>query len=389
VEYRDERDALRGRVENLEDQLASAKRATQTDGDRAARVEQLERQMAEARRLLDQLGRELDEVRGRPHRPPVAPMAAAASAAIILAGAVMLAVGHRSRPVVVVPQPTAVTVPAPEPVPVEITPPTPAPTATATAEATARTVTATWKATVTRATGRAPGGSCTIEAKLTARGDEIQVADLEVLCGGTPLYRSSDPLNGMSSLHTRVEEESGPAPGTYVYALSYEDKGPRSGTRAEISLDTAAKAASVWRDSAPGYRVELVVPPQSAPLECEPLLEATAKALRKTARVVEATGPSPVKVGAQCTVRSTPIRSTGQCLTRVECGSVRLYGAPGAGVSGCATDAEQVVSALDDSTTPNDGDPAMELDTLAGRATMHDGIGGAAWKVTLRLDGAR
>ncbi|HTN82842.1 MAG TPA: hypothetical protein VL242_04135, partial [Sorangium sp.] len=75
---RDERDALRGRVDSLEEQLATARKELQDhrDDDRAARVEQLERQMEDARRTLDQLGRELDAVRGRPRRSLAVPILA-------------------------------------------------------------------------------------------------------------------------------------------------------------------------------------------------------------------------------------------------------------------------------------------------------------------------
>ena len=50
MDYRDERDALRGRVENLEQQLAEAKKAlgTQQGGAEAARVAELERHLAGA-----------------------------------------------------------------------------------------------------------------------------------------------------------------------------------------------------------------------------------------------------------------------------------------------------------------------------------------------------
>ena len=56
MEYRDERDALRGRVENLEQDLAGARAELAQRGDAmgAARIEELERRSAEARRLLDE-----------------------------------------------------------------------------------------------------------------------------------------------------------------------------------------------------------------------------------------------------------------------------------------------------------------------------------------------
>ncbi|WP_438017280.1 hypothetical protein WMF18_42025 [Sorangium sp. So ce315] len=51
MRYRDERDALRGRVDSLEEQLTTARKELEDrrDDDRATRVEQLERQIADRR----------------------------------------------------------------------------------------------------------------------------------------------------------------------------------------------------------------------------------------------------------------------------------------------------------------------------------------------------
>ena len=43
--------------------------------------------------------------------------------------------------------------------------------------------------------------------------------------------------------------------------------GTRTGKRAQVSIDSIAKAASVWSESAPAYRVELTVPYQSEPVK--------------------------------------------------------------------------------------------------------------------------
>ncbi|WP_437755697.1 hypothetical protein [Sorangium sp. So ce1389] len=56
-------------------------------------------------------------------------------------------------------------------------------------------------------------------------------------------------------------------------AASGEDKGDRTGERAEVSLDGIRRVGAVWRDSAPAYRVELKLPHQSAPVTGEPLLD--------------------------------------------------------------------------------------------------------------------
>ncbi|WP_438040861.1 hypothetical protein [Sorangium sp. So ce128] len=394
MQYRDERDALRGRVDSLEEQLAAARKELEEhrDDDRAARVEQIERQMAEARRVLDQLGRELAAVRGRPKRSSAVPLLVtmagvglcAMIASYLLARPARETMAIVQQPALPPPAPPLPELPAPVPEPAQA-PPEPAAPAR---EAPSRTATATWRATVTRATGLplAAGAACTVEAELASSGDDIRVPALRVLCGGKPIYRSSDPLNGMSMFSSGVEEDSGPEPGTYVYALSYQDKGSRAGERAEVSLDSIRKAGAVWRDSAPAYRVELMLAYQSLSVAGEPLLDATRKALRRSARVTESTGPSPVKVGQRCALLVSPLPRGGKCLTRLACAGRMLYGAGTTGVSECTVEGDKVVRVHDGNTTPNGGDPALELDAATGRITVKDDVGGAAWTVGVQLD---
>ncbi|WP_437724338.1 hypothetical protein [Sorangium sp. So ce861] len=392
MRYRDERDALRGRVDSLEEQLATARKELEDhrDDGRAARVEQLERQMDEARRVLDQLGRELDDLRGRPRRSLIVPILATIAGVgfcAMVAGYAMMrpesyAINGPPQRVAVPPPPPVSPPPVPVPAPAPPEPAAPAP------EKPLRTRTATWKATVARATGLplSAGAPCTVEARLTSSGDDLRVPALDVVCGGRAIYRSSDPLNGMSMFRSGVEEDWGAAPDTYVYALSYDDKGARAGERAEISLDSLGKTGAVWRDSAPAYRVELTLSRQSAPVGGEPLLDATGKALRRSARVTEATGPSPVKAGAKCALRSSWIPRSDRCRTRIECGGRVLYGAGSTGMSGCAVEEGRVVRAHDGNTTQNGGDPALDLDVAAGRATLRDEGKGGAWTVGIEID---
>ncbi|WP_437547759.1 hypothetical protein WME97_47575 [Sorangium sp. So ce367] len=400
MQYRDERDALRGRVDSLEEQLAAARKelAEHRDDDRAARVEQIERQMAEARRVLDQLGRELDAVRGRPKRSSAVPLLVTVAGVGFCAMIASYLVARPARETMAIVQQPALPPPVP---PLPELPPLPQPPAPVPEPAQAppdpaaparvapsRTATATWRASVTRATGLplAAGAACTVEAELASSGDDIRVPALRVLCGGKPIYRSSDPLNGMSMFSSGVEEDSGPEPGTYAYALSYEDKGSRAGERAEVSLDSIRRAGAVWRDSAPAYRVEFTLAYQSLSVAGEALLDATRRALRRSARVTESTGPSPVKVGQRCALLVSPLPRGGKCLTRLACAGRMLYGAGTTGVSECTVEGDKVVRVHDGNTTPNGGDPAFELDAATGRITVKDEVGGAAWTVGVQLD---
>ncbi|WP_437577131.1 hypothetical protein [Sorangium sp. So ce887] len=388
MQYRDERDALRGRVDSLEEQLAAAKKELEDhrDDDRAARVEQIERQMAEARRVLDQLGRELDAVRGGPRRSlavPILALLAGLGLCAMVAGYALM----RPAPDAMVDVPRPVPAVPAEPAPVPPAPAPPEPAAPAPEKPLRRAI-ATWNAAVTRATGLplSAGAPCTVKAELTSSGDDIRVPSLEVVCGGKPIYRSRDPLNGMSMFSSGVEEDAGAEPGTHVYALSYEDKGSRTGERAEVSLDSTRKAGAVWRDSAPAYRVELMLAYQSPPVAGEPLLDVTRMALRRSAFVAESTGPSPVKAGARCALQVSPLPRGGKCLTRLACAGRMLYGAGTTGVSECTVEGDQIVRVHDGNTTQNGGDPAFDLDVATGRVTVRDEGKGGAWTASVQLD---
>jgi chromosome segregation ATPase len=71
MDYRNERDALRGRVEGLEQELDDAKRELQgrQGGDNAARAARLEARIAEADRLIRRLRGELSALRPKLSAP--------------------------------------------------------------------------------------------------------------------------------------------------------------------------------------------------------------------------------------------------------------------------------------------------------------------------------
>jgi hypothetical protein len=72
MDYRDERDALRGRVESLEQDLAEARHELEAErgGDRDARIAQLERQLGRAQGMLETVRSELQEAKGTSRTPP-------------------------------------------------------------------------------------------------------------------------------------------------------------------------------------------------------------------------------------------------------------------------------------------------------------------------------
>lgn len=273
MDYRDERDALRGRVDNLEQQLGEAKREldAQHGDDRQARIARIEQQMGQAQRLLDGLGTELAALQGkRPQRSPVLTIAVAVAMVTLGAGvAGFLMVRRAAEPPIAVravpPPPLELVEPAAKTPP---SPPTRAP------QPASRRAHAAWSGKVTRSTGSAPppGTACTVEATLGAAKEGVDAAELTVTCGGKVLYRSADPLEGMSMNGSQGMERAGAEAGSLVYTLAYDDKGPRSGARNEVSLDTAAGVGAVWRTSVPAFHVDFSVVQQSAPVKGEALV---------------------------------------------------------------------------------------------------------------------
>lgn len=380
--YRDDREALRGRVETLEEDLATSQRALQESQKMAdgTRVEELERRMGEARRVLDGLQHELDALRPKPAlRPNLAlSIVGGACALAMIAGAMALLArpkpSAKSQTVTIAPTGAAKT-------PAALPPPVPAPSPAKPA-APLRKSHATWTGRVTHATGAAPavGTRCVLDATLAGNGDSLDVTGLEVLCGDRPLYRSRDALEGISMQSSGVDEEPGPPAGPVYAALRWDDKGTRTGARSQVSVTSSRRAAAVWSDTAPAFHVDLAIEPKSAPVPGPALLDGTARALRTGLIASAVTGPAPVKKGAACSLVVVPAKQ--KCPARIDCGSVVLYGADGS-IAPCTLEDGRVVRASDPEGTSVDRDPALSLEVADKHARVSDGDGQAAWSVEL------
>lgn len=105
----------------------------------------------------------------------------------------------------------------------------------------------------------------------------------------------------------------------------------------------------------------------------------------QTAHVTHATGAAPVRRGAPCDVTLTA--EVDDCRARVRCGEVGLYPDPGReGFFACEFDREGPVHGADVRRTELSGDPRLDFDRARGTLEISDGVGEAAWAVTLRLD---
>lgn len=278
--YRDEREALRGRIQGLEQDLQDARRVQQDDEAKRARIAQIEARMHEAEGDLKAMRAELETL-GAARRPKrLSWTVVAAAVAVVLVGA-SVASFRLLQPAHQAPfeEPLEPAVAAPPPPEVETPAPTAIPTPAETARAAVPPVEVQWTGKVTRANGLAigPGAPCVVSATLASDQGKARVSRLSVKCGDKVLYQSWDKLEGMSMSSYGFAEEPGKEAGTFAYAVKYGDTGARSGPRTQVSLDTTQGQGAVWSDVVPMFRVEFSVPALSPSVKTERLTDATSE----------------------------------------------------------------------------------------------------------------
>jgi hypothetical protein len=127
---------------------------------------------------------------------------------------------------------------------------------------------APWSARVTRATGSGPppGTACTIDAKLEGGSAQWSLADLTVRCGGRTLYHATDQLEGQASMREELTQQKARDAMRAVFVLVYDDIGTRIGARNEVSINSAELIGAVWRTSVPAFHVDFRMSKLSAPV---------------------------------------------------------------------------------------------------------------------------
>lgn len=279
MNYRDERDALRGRIEGLEQDLHDARRVQQDDAAKRARIEQIEARMRETEANLRAMRSELVALGAKPQpKKNLVPVFIGMGAAVLVTAMAAVffvrAPAPPPPPILRVPpvvEPAQVAAPLPEiPTddPLPLKPPAPP-----------RQTKAQWIGKVTRIQGLAggPGAPCIVDATLEGGDNDGRVSELSVKCSGKFVYQSTDKLEGMSMLGYGMAEEPGKEAGTHAYAVKYSDTGARSGPRTQISLDTTHGQGAVWSEVVPIFRVEFSVPTLSTAVKGEALLPANKK----------------------------------------------------------------------------------------------------------------
>ncbi len=272
MNYRDERDALRGRVDGLEQELEDARRAQIDDATKRARIEQIETRLRETEANMHAMRQELGALRGE-ERPKKNRTVLWISIAMVFVGAMMSSFVLVRAPAPPPPRvqnfPTvAEPIPAPPPIPaIPTEDPFKAPKAV-------RQVKAQWTGKVTRVNGftASPGSPCVIDATLETDGAKPRVAQLMVKCADKVVHDSSEKVEGMSMTSAGMAEVPGKQAGTYEYAVNYNDTGARAGGRTQISLNTTHQQGSVWSEVVPIFRIDFSVSERSVPIQGEPLL---------------------------------------------------------------------------------------------------------------------
>jgi hypothetical protein len=304
MRYRDERDALRHRVDNLEQDLAVARKELEAkdDHEQQRRVLQLEERVGALRAMLSDVEHELAQVRAQKPARSRGLVAVAVGGGVallaVLAAVFLIRSSAEPPPPMPVPQPVVTFAPPPTVAPL----PAPEPARPEPPKPPSRTLDATWSAKVTKVTGEAPvkvGATCAVKGKLGADGSQAKVRGVVLQCGDAVLYDLAGKFNGMSQRGGVAAEELAPNGVGQRYAMVFDDVGARTG-KPQLSVNTEKRSVALWTESAPAFRVELAADTWSGVVGGEPLLPTTKQTLLATATVAKVNGPAPVRKGDSC-----------------------------------------------------------------------------------------
>jgi hypothetical protein len=370
VAFRDELRASQERVRNLQQEVDTLR--AEREG-----TEELEEKLKKLSSALDEARGELETLKASRRAPSDrsrgSPFLFAALGVLCAAGAgaylVLRRVPAEEPPpapapseIAEAPEPS----PAPIPEPVRAPEPAPRPSPAPGPEGEVR-----WRGTVktSNADGVARGAPCTLDLQL--RG--VRGRHVVLTCGKTTLYDSDEAINGISSTSSGAYER---VDGTgYRYQLAYSDIGPRTGKRAQVTLDSTAQQAVAFRETAPVYRVEVKLERWSDPRSGGALYvpAGASTAPIALALVVErVTGTNVLREGDPCEL---DLRLDGagadaapRCVARLKCKTGTAYGGKDLGYAGCELGADgRVVRFSDDEIG---ADPALAVDVAAVTATL-------------------
>lgn len=388
--FRDDGEALHDRGDRLDGDLASAKKAYEQAKER--RLNHLEEEVVAAQERLRQMQATLGELREGKPAPKAPSKLLAVALPIGLIGLMGFAFGQVSGKCAA--RKAAQRAAAAS----MMAPPTVAGARFGGLEAASgphvSSVRVTWKATVKQASGvpLQHGDACSIEAEMGSTGSMVEWANVRVLCGERVLYKKGDYVGSVTNMG--VDEFPGAEPGSFGYNLMLEEHTTLDADkRSQVSIDTEARTAAIWRDKGAAFRVELdIASPlalthnQAGPLFTSTRFHEADLKNRQTfqARVTQATGQAPVAQGATCTVNTVPDTPNpgGSCRVFIRCGDKAIYGGASTGFAAC-TGKGATLDAVDNGYTMDDGDPRLHLDMAAKQITVTE-QDVSSWSVTLR-----
>jgi hypothetical protein len=258
-------------------------------------------------------------------------------------------------------------------------------------------VTLTWKGKLTASSGSAPavGSPCTLTTTVRSRPTGMPSYDrLTLECRGDMLYDSSVPLSGAASYTFGLDEEpQAGVVGVFRYLLQSQDVGARTGSRAQITVDTRKYDVTAFRDAAPAFHVQATVDELTAERRGRPITAASVppfgNVVSRTAKVVAKSGAVPFAATSCEMVVSPGYNQTYTCRVVLTCGGRIAYGEGTEGFDKCTLSGGsggQPVSFADVKPTPVDGDPELTCDLGAGTCTLGDTTkSGATYSVTFAL----
>ncbi len=381
--FRDDREVLKQKARDLEQELAEANAKLDAQQSEAARAAQLEAELAAARATLERIEARLPKAGGRSKLPLLA-------AGVALAGAggafLLMRSAERAPAAASAPEPSGATPNSAltmyrDGIQIDVDlrkslKPVPGSSGTAVPGAgpapalPVKEVTARWLGKAKTVTGLAikPGAGCSVDAVLRSNNRH----EVTVRCGEEVLYRSTDKLEGTASLSAGVRELVGDAPGTAQAAIAWGDVGARNGPRTQASIKSEARVASAWRDTAPPYRIDIELAELSEPYQgafdakhSHDALSFKERVVRQ-AKVKKTTGKAPVTVGAQCKVSVAPHWGE-ECRAKLTCGDRVLYGAGDTGFSKCDVSDGKPTAFRDDSL---EGDPMLTWEITSGAMAL-------------------
>jgi hypothetical protein len=194
-----------------------------------------------------------------------------------------------------------------------------------------------------------------------------------------------------------VSEHPGPRERTYRYGLAFAETAPPADggpppERPDLEIDTFQAGVRLGRR---GARYEVLVVLQddlSEPRE-GPAFERRHTGAVPTFRspavfrghVRAATGPAPAAAGDACEVRIRPefldLKDL-DCRLLVRCTDRVLF----PGFARCSVEDGEVRGAKDEQTSPDDGDPRLDLDLSRGSLMLEDRAQAGKWSVSVALD---